>query len=96
MKGPGIPMAPNNGLLMNSKNRKELGIYASAKLKQLQWEKIGKDSIEKTVWASNFIDESKLLMLLKDDGVFMEIEKDFKAKVAKAIGGLFTSFFFFF
>ncbi|KAI7944876.1 hypothetical protein MJO28_010571 [Puccinia striiformis f. sp. tritici] len=81
----GIPMAPNG--MMNSKNRKELGIYASAKLKQLQWEKIGKDSIDKTVWASHFIDENKLLELLRDDGVFMEIEKDFKAKVAKAIGG---------
>jgi len=79
-------MAPN-GMMMNSKNRKELGVYASAKLKQLQWEKIGKDSIDKTVWASNFIDESRLLEMLKDDGVFMEIEKDFKAKVAKAIGG---------
>ncbi|KNZ52766.1 hypothetical protein VP01_3455g4 [Puccinia sorghi] len=82
----GIPMAPN-GMMMNSKNRKELGVYASAKLKQLQWEKIGKDSIDKTVWASSFIDESRLLEMLKDDGVFMEIEKDFKAKVAKAIGG---------
>ncbi|KAI9614026.1 hypothetical protein H4Q26_009881 [Puccinia striiformis f. sp. tritici PST-130] len=49
--------------------------------------KIGKDSIDKTVWASHFIDENKLLELLRDDGVFMEIEKDFKAKVAKAIGG---------
>ncbi|MBW0464588.1 hypothetical protein O181_004303 [Austropuccinia psidii MF-1] len=81
MKAPPVP-----GLMHPSKNRKELGIFASQKLKQLQWEKISKDSISKTVWASNFIDENRLLDMLREDGVFLEIEKDFKAKQAKAIG----------
>lgn len=85
MKNNNIPFAPMG---LAGKNRKELGIYATQKLKQLQWEKISKDSISKTVWASNFIDEAKLLELLKDDGVFLEIEKEFKAKQAKAIGGM--------
>lgn len=74
---------------MNSKNRKELQVYASQKLKQLQWEKISKDSIQNTVWAHSFIDETKLTEMLKEDGVFNEIEKDFRAKQVKAIGGEF-------
>lgn len=63
-------------------------VYASQKLKQLQWEKIAKDSIQNTVWAHNFIDEAKLTEMLKQDGVFNEIEKDFKAKQVKALGGM--------
>lgn len=50
-------------------------------MKQLQWDKLPQQQVAKTVWNDEEPSkETEMIKILKDDGVWMEMEEDFKAK----------------
>lgn len=50
-------------------------------MKQLQWDKLPQQQVAKTVWNDEKPSrEVEMIQILKDDGVWMEMEEDFKAK----------------
>lgn len=60
--------------------RKDLPITPSTKMKQLQWEKIPHQQAQKTVFKDDSMQEEEWLKKLQLDGVWVEMEEDFKAK----------------
>ncbi|KAJ3860420.1 hypothetical protein EV359DRAFT_49140 [Lentinula novae-zelandiae] len=61
--------------------RKDLPITPNIKMKQLQWDKLPQQQVAKTVWNEDQPSrENEMIKILKDDGVWMEMEEDFKAK----------------
>ncbi|KAJ8483231.1 hypothetical protein ONZ45_g14680 [Pleurotus djamor] len=61
--------------------RKDLPITPSTKMKQLQWDKLAHQQVSKTLWSREEPEkEHEMLMKLQMDGVWMEMEEDFKAK----------------
>ncbi|EIM20637.1 hypothetical protein WALSEDRAFT_60895 [Wallemia mellicola CBS 633.66] len=68
-------------VLFNAQKRKELPDGASQKMKQLQWDKINQLHLDKTVWGlTNEAPETEWFNQLKRDGVWIELEEDFKSK----------------
>lgn len=62
-------------------SRKELTITPGIKMKQLQWDKLPQQQVGKTVWKEDEPEkEHQMLKKLQLDGVWMEMEEDFKAK----------------
>ncbi len=59
--------------------RKDLSITPSTKMKQLQWDKLPMQQAEKTVFKEPSR-EDEWVKKLQMDGVWMEMEEDFKAK----------------
>ena len=59
--------------------RKDIAITPSTKLKQLQWDKLPQQQAEKTVFKEPSR-EDEWVKKLQLDGVWMEMEEDFKAK----------------
>lgn len=59
--------------------RKDISITPSTKLKQLQWDKLPQQQAEKTVFKEPS-KEDEWVKKLQLDGVWMEMEEDFKAK----------------
>ena len=59
--------------------RKDISITPSTKLKQLQWDKLPLQLAEKTVFKEP-TQEDEWIKKLQIDGVWMEMEEDFKAK----------------
>ncbi|KAJ7684827.1 hypothetical protein DFH06DRAFT_20524 [Mycena polygramma] len=54
---------------------------ASTKMKQLQWDKLPQQQVARTLWNDEEPDKEKeMLNKLQVDGVWMEMEEDFKAK----------------
>lgn len=54
---------------------------ARTRMKQLQWDKLNPQHAAETVWGTaNQSDEAKLTEMLRDQGMFEEMEEDFKAK----------------
>jgi len=50
-------------------------------MKQLQWDKLPQQQVGKTLWnADESLKEEEMLKKLQMDGVWMEMEEDFKAK----------------
>lgn len=50
-------------------------------MKQLQWDKLPQQQVSKTLWKDEKPDREKaMLQKLQMDGVWMEMEEDFKAK----------------
>ena len=50
-------------------------------MKQLQWDKLPQQQVNKTVWKEDEPKkEQEMLEKLQIDGVWMEMEEDFKAK----------------
>jgi hypothetical protein len=75
---PAPPAAPMRAPLFGA--RKDVAVTARQQLKQLQWDNMPKVQIDKTIWAdSTALDEDAVASLLKSDGVFAEMEEDFKA-----------------
>ena len=71
--------------------RKEMPITPSTKMKQLQWDKLPQQQVVKTLWNDDGSQkEQEMLQKLQVDGVWMEMEEDFKAKqlVIKLMGKL--------
>lgn len=61
--------------------RKDLPITPSTKMKQLQWDKLPHQQVSKTLWNDEEPEkEHEMLKKLQIDGVWMEMEEDFKAK----------------
>jgi cytokinesis protein len=61
--------------------RKDLSIGASTKMKQLQWDKLPQQQAAKTVFnEEEAAKEEEWLKKLQLDGVWVEMEEDFKAK----------------
>jgi cytokinesis protein len=62
--------------------RKDLAIPpASTKMKQLQWDKLPQQQVARTLWNDEEpAKEQEMINKLKIDGVWMEMEEDFKAK----------------
>jgi len=61
--------------------RKDMPITPSIKMKQLQWDKLPQQQVFKTLWKEEKPDKEKeMLQKLQMDGVWMEMEEDFKAK----------------
>jgi cytokinesis protein len=60
--------------------RKDLSITPSTKMKQLQWDKIPLQQAQKTVFNDDPTQEEEWLRKLQLDGVWVEMEEDFKAK----------------
>lgn len=60
--------------------RKDLLLTPSTKMKQLQWDKIPQQQAQKTVFNDDPTQEEEWLKKLQLDGVWVEMEEDFKAK----------------
>lgn len=61
--------------------RKEMALTPSTKMKQLQWDKLPQTQVSKTLWKEDQPQKEKeILQKLSKDGVWMEMEEDFKAK----------------
>lgn len=72
--------------------RKDLPIAPSTKMKQLQWDKLPQQQVSKTLWKDEEPDkENEMLKKLQSDGVWTEMEEDFKAKqLVINLMGMFT------
>ena len=72
-------LGANLGNLLSA--RKDLQITPGTKMKQLQWDKLPQQHIGKTVFNDDEPSkENEWIKKLQSDGVWMEIEEDFKAK----------------
>jgi cytokinesis protein len=72
-------MGPNLQNLSNS--RKDISITPAIKMKQLQWDKLPQPLVGKTLWSAETPDrERKWVNMLQTDGIWKEMEEDFKAK----------------
>ncbi|KAI6038969.1 hypothetical protein EDC04DRAFT_3112644 [Pisolithus marmoratus] len=61
--------------------RKDMPFTPSTKMKQLQWDKLAQPQVEKTLWNDEDAKkEQEMLAKLQADGVWVEMEEDFKAK----------------
>lgn len=78
------PPAPGvAGLFANhALSRKEVLAMASSKMKQLQWDKLSPQHAAETIFGKHELtaDEEALVKTLQQEGLFEEMEEDFKAK----------------
>lgn len=62
-------------------SRKDVALTAGTKMKQLQWDKVPQQNVGKTVWKDEETSkEQEWVQKLLNDGVWKEMEEDFKAK----------------
>lgn len=75
------PLAPLSSLLHGANDsRKDVAMVASKKMKQLQWEKVPKPRLEKTIWSTPEVEEEELLTKMRSVNLWSEMENEFKAK----------------
>jgi cytokinesis protein len=55
-------------------------MMASKKMKQLQWEKVSKAQLAKTVWGETATTEDELMGKMQAVNLWSEMEDEFKAK----------------
>jgi cytokinesis protein len=61
--------------------RKDMSIAPNTKMKQLQWDKLPQQQVVKTLWQEEEPSKEKeMIMMLSNDGIWLEMEEDFKAK----------------
>ena len=61
--------------------RKDMPYTPGIKMKQLQWDKLPHQQVSKTLWSDEDSQkEQDMLKKLQNDGVWSEMEEDFKAK----------------
>jgi len=61
--------------------RKEMPLTPNTKMKQLQWDKLPHQQVSRTLWKDDEPQKERLMLeKLKTDGVWNEMEEDFKAK----------------
>lgn len=61
--------------------RKDVPLTANTKMKQLQWDKLPQQIVGKTLWKDEEVSkEQEWVQKLLNDGVWKEMEEDFKAK----------------
>lgn len=74
-------LGANLNILLSA--RKDIHVLPSTKMKQLQWDKLPQQQVAKTLWNDVNEESSKeaeMLQKLSSDGIWMEMEEDFKAK----------------
>lgn len=61
---------------------------AQRQMKQLQWDKLSPNAVAATVWGRGTLDESEWSKKLRSQGIFDEMEDDFRMKqiVKKVVG----------
>ena len=75
------PLAPLSSLLHGANDsRKDVSLVASKKMKQLQWEKVSKAQLGKTVWSKLEISEDELITKMRSVNLWSDMEDEFKAK----------------
>jgi cytokinesis protein len=75
------PLAPISTLLHGANDsRKQVPFMASKKMKQLQWEKVSKAQLGKTVWSQPEVDDEQLVEKMKAANLWDAMEAEFKAK----------------
>lgn len=74
------PPAPPLNLAASVVMRKEVLEVAKTRMKQLQWDKLTPQHAAETVWGQQIVEEDKLTEMLREKGLFEEMEEDFKAK----------------
>lgn len=73
--------------------RKDMPFTPSTKMKQLQWDKLPQQQVGVTLWSNEDKEqEQEMLAKLHADGVWSEMEEDFKAK--QLMINLMGEFFF--
>ena len=78
---PRAPLAPFSALLHGANDsRKDISLMASKKMKQLQWEKVSKAQLAKTVWSAPVADETVITSKMQSANLWSEMEDEFKAK----------------
>jgi cytokinesis protein len=61
--------------------RKDMPITPNTKMKQLQWDKLPQQLVSKTFWQEDESSkEQEIIAKLSSDGIWLEMEEDFKAK----------------
>lgn len=61
--------------------RKDMPIAPNTKMKQLQWDKLPQQQVSKTLWQEEEPSKEKeMIAKLSSDGIWLEMEEDFKAK----------------
>jgi len=61
--------------------RKGMPITPNTKMKQLQWDKLPHQQVSKTLWQEEEPSkEQEMITKLSNDGIWLEMEEDFKAK----------------
>jgi cytokinesis protein len=56
-------------------------IAPNTKMKQLQWDKLPQQQVSKTLWQEEEPSKEKeMIAILSSDGIWLEMEEDFKAK----------------
>ena len=75
--------------------RKDILLTPSTKMKQLQWDKLPQQVAAKTIFKEETEKEQEWIKKLQKDGVWMEMEEDFKAKqlVINLMGESFCAHF---
>lgn len=72
-------LGANLNLLLSA--RKGMPVTPSTKMKQLQWDKLPQQQVSKTLWSNEEPSkEQEMLAKLSNDGIWLEMEEDFKAK----------------
>lgn len=72
-------LGANLNLLLSA--RKGMSVTPSTKMKQLQWDKLPQQQVSKTLWSNEEPSkEQEMLAKLSNDGIWLEMEEDFKAK----------------
>jgi cytokinesis protein len=62
-------------------NRKDVPLTANTRMKQLQWDKLPQQVVGKTLWKEEeATKEQEWVQKLLNDGVWREMEEDFRAK----------------
>jgi cytokinesis protein len=78
---PRAPLAPISSLLHGANDsRKAVDLIASRKMKQLQWEKVSKAQLGKTVWSQPEVDDEEMVEKMKAVNLWNAMEDEFKAK----------------
>ena len=79
---PNFPGRPNMPAPHLANLRKDVAVFASQRTNQVFWEAIAQKDLATTVWGQGTLDEVALAEILKSDGIFAEMQEDFKAKQA--------------
>lgn len=78
---PRAPLAPLASLLHGANDsRKDVALIASRKMKQLQWEKVSKAQVSRTIWSTPELVEEDIASKMQSVNLWSEMEDEFKAK----------------
>lgn len=77
------PPSPLGGPIYRpTDSRKDVALIANKRMKQLQWDKVSKAMLAKTVWGTQLLPEEELVEKMRKVDVWAEIDDAFTAKEA--------------